>query len=386
MKDHPYFVAVQANLLNFPMANQERNLYSGSALEHTPGHRSCPACEVIKMRVMRLPNYLNQPFSVAALTWMDERRPELKPKTIEVYESYINQLNPFFGEMVIKDIDPGHIRAYQEYRSKPKKLESITIPGVGASAINHELECILIPILKSCDLWKQMKEFYRRVPPPHWKPPKIMTETQENILFEIASNNPDLCVAYWVCSIMNNTTGTQQEVRNVRICDVVVDGPEPHVHFRVETVKTNFRAPRSQQRGRKVPLNSVAVKQFKRAIGRAKALGAWHPEHYVFPFRAKPNKYDVSRPGSPWFIRASFRNLKQDAYNLTQNSVYREITPHWFRHQPITKMLEDGQPEETVRSVAGHVSQEMMRHYSHIRMQAKRAAVSVLVPRFAQKA
>jgi site-specific recombinase XerD len=383
----PYFVdfheestehaATKHNLLRFDSHEEKAKDSSRSGSQsHTVGHKDCPSCEATRRRVMRVPEYLNQSFASAALIWMDERRSELKPKTVEAYDSYTNQLMPWFGELLICDVDPGHIRGYQEMRAKA---------GKGASAINHELECILIPILKSCDRWKDMKQFYRRIPPPHWKPPKILTETQENIVFEIASKDPDLCVAYWVCSIMNNTTGTKQEIRNLRLCDVTVDGAEPYVHFRVETVKTNFRAPGSQQRARKVPLNSIALKQFKRAIARAKLLGAWHPEHYIFPFREKPNRYDFNKPGSPWFMRARFRTLKQDAYALTQDPVYLEMTPHWFRHQPITKMLENGTAEETVRATAGHVSQEMMRHYSHIRMQAKRVALDGIVPSFAQK-
>jgi intergrase/recombinase len=41
-------------------------------------------------------------------------------------------------------------------------------------------------------------------------------------------------------------------------------------------------------------------------------------------------------------------------------------------------MAEGGVPEQALMAIAGHVSKEMLEHYSHIRMEAKRAAVEVL--------
>jgi hypothetical protein len=41
-------------------------------------------------------------------------------------------------------------------------------------------------------------------------------------------------------------------------------------------------------------------------------------------------------------------------------------------------MLEEGAPEGAILSIAGHVSKEMMEHYSHIRIEAKREAIKTL--------
>ena len=51
-----------------------------------------------------------------------------------------------------------------------------------------------------------------------------------------------------------------------------------------------------------------------------------------------------------------------------------------MRHQIITKLLEDGQPEEVVRAIAGHVSRKMMEHYSHARIQRKFQALAAINP------
>ena len=51
---------------------------------------------------------------------------------------------------------------------------------------------------------------------------------------------------------------------------------------------------------------------------------------------------------------------------------------HDLRHQSITEMAEDGVPDATMQSIAGHLSKKMLDHYSHVRMKAKRAAVEAL--------
>ena len=51
---------------------------------------------------------------------------------------------------------------------------------------------------------------------------------------------------------------------------------------------------------------------------------------------------------------------------------------HDLRHHCITRMAEAGVPEQTLMAIAGHLSRQMLEHYSHIRMQAKRDAVKVI--------
>ncbi len=47
----------------------------------------------------------------------------------------------------------------------------------------------------------------------------------------------------------------------------------------------------------------------------------------------------------------------------------------------ITELAELQASERTIMSVAGHVSRQMMEHYSHIRLDAKRLAVEALSQR-----
>ncbi len=55
---------------------------------------------------------------------------------------------------------------------------------------------------------------------------------------------------------------------------------------------------------------------------------------------------------------------------------------HDNRHTFITDLAESGEAsDETIRDIAGHVSKQMLKHYSHIRMEAKRRAVEALAKR-----
>jgi integrase len=58
------------------------------------------------------------------------------------------------------------------------------------------------------------------------------------------------------------------------------------------------------------------------------------------------------------------------------------LTGRWHdnRHTFITDLAESGEAsDETIRDLAGHVSKQMLKHYSHIRVEAKRRAVDALL-------
>jgi integrase len=64
--------------------------------------------------------------------------------------------------------------------------------------------------------------------------------------------------------------------------------------------------------------------------------------------------------------------------SLTKAAGLKGLRFHDLRHQAITELLESGLSDQTVMEIAGHVSKEMLAHYSHIRLQAKRQAVEKL--------
>jgi integrase len=51
---------------------------------------------------------------------------------------------------------------------------------------------------------------------------------------------------------------------------------------------------------------------------------------------------------------------------------------HDLRHTAITKLAESGAGDETIMSIAGHVSRTMLSRYAHIRTEAKRNALEAI--------
>jgi hypothetical protein len=61
-----------------------------------------------------------------------------------------------------------------------------------------------------------------------------------------------------------------------------------------------------------------------------------------------------------------------------QKSPFIGFRFHDLRHQAITELAEFKASDQTIMSIAGHVSKKMLQHYSHIRMDAKRNALDAL--------
>ena len=105
---------------------------------------------------------------------------------------------------------------------------------------------------------------------------------------------------------------------------------------------------------------------------RARILGATQPEHYLMPSRVSGKKYDPTEPLSRWGWWTAWRRLSREAG-------LEGLRPHDLRLHAITKLAESAEAsEQAIMSIAGHVSREMLSHYSHIRQEAKRKAVAAL--------
>jgi hypothetical protein len=51
---------------------------------------------------------------------------------------------------------------------------------------------------------------------------------------------------------------------------------------------------------------------------------------------------------------------------------------HDLMHHAITDLAETATSDSVIRSIAGHVSQKMLEHYSHVRLEAKRRPLDAL--------
>jgi integrase len=147
---------------------------------------------------------------------------------------------------------------------------------------------------------------------------------------------------------------------------------------------------------RDIPLNADAMAAIARLRERAEAANASQPEHFVFP-ACENDVIDATRPQRTW--RSAWRSLVRsaakragDAAARTAEGVgadpaeargkamspFQNLRFHDLRHQSISELAEAGASDAVIMSVAGHMSRQMMEHYSHVRMAAKRSALDAL--------
>src|SRR6266446_364000 len=123
--------------------------------------------------------------------------------------------------------------------------------------------------------------------------------------------------------------------------------------------------------GRTIPLNSALLAAMvEYAKWYTKRFGTIQPKWYVFPF-GKPRPTDPTRPMVT--LKTSWSNVRKKS----------GVSGRWHdnRHTLVTDLAESGAGDETIREIAGHVSKRMLKHYSHIRMEAKRKALEAIVPK-----
>jgi integrase len=302
------------------------------------------------------PLAINANLERAFAVYLERRKLHLKPRSIQNYQCHFRYLIKFFGASKrLETFHEGDFREYQRWRS----LDGPDHGAAGASCINHELNA-LAQVLALADLWHPISKYYEVLPQKNWSLPRVLTTAEEERFFRFARRRPEGQMAYLASLLTANSTISGCEIRQLQIQDLLLEHRPPRIHV-PETVKNRHRV-------RSVPLNEPALEAARGLLTLANQRGASEPYHYLIPFRVKKGKYDPGRPASSYFIRTSFRRI-------ARSCGLDWITPTSFRHQAITKLLESGAPDETVRAIAGQVSEKAMRYYSHIRIEAKEEAV-----------
>ena len=130
-------------------------------------------------------------------------------------------------------------------------------------------------------------------------------------------------------------------------------------------------------------LNSVCKEALNALRVKAVVIDAAKPDDFLFPSQ-KRGKIDATRPAKGW--RSAWRSIRHKAARNDEDEVIHpnleRVRFHDLRHTAVTVMAEKGLPDQTIMAQVGHISPEMMRHYSHIRRQALNAAAAALEPTF----
>lgn len=353
--------------------------------QHTIGHVECPACEGAKRAMMYSAQYSEYLFPDAARVWLDTRK-QISANTRIHYESYIKSLSEFFGAMKLKDIRVENVLAYQTERQS-KIRASVQHQAVnrgrlqeesdGASRINHEISCVLSPVLQQAGLWSEIQKFYQPLP----LPPEIgiaLTREEEDHLFKVGSSRPRWMVAYCCDLLTRNTTASPGEIRYLRVRDIDLEHDALHIE---KGVKNPFRV-------RTVPLIGDARWAVERLLDRYHGMCKRYDitpdaDHYVLYHRASrvgaiPEPY---QPMGSW-KKAHYAMRREAAKKFPRLAQLRRYD---LRHTACTDMLEDPSISyTTIEHMMGHrIGSKVKRKYDHLRDASLRSAAEVLDRRHA---
>jgi len=128
--------------------------------------------------------------------------------------------------------------------------------------------------------------------------------------------------------------------------------------------------------GRVIPLSRRVCACLTLWLSRFQDAG---PDSYLFPFHMvgvagnsrTPQMWgvDLSRPIGSW----------RKAWLVACKEAKVRYRWHDLRHTFVSRLAENPiVSEQTIRALAGHVSRQMLEPYSHIRSQAKQAAIQAL--------
>jgi integrase len=305
-------------------------------------------------------SFASMDVSTAIEAYIVERKAQVSPRMVAYWRESASALAKHL-KIKLKEITLAHVAVYQNAR-----LEQ----GKAPKTINGEIS-VLRQLLKHAGLWYRFAD-YKTI--RNHKPAigRALTSEEQARLFEVAQSRSDWLNAF--------TAGVLGAFCGMRGCEIKalqwkdVDLAAGVLDIRHSKTPAGWRAP---------TLNSICKESL--AALRAKAILADHasPEHYLFPATVK-GKLDPSHHAKGW--RSAWRSMRRKAATNDEGEViYPNLLTvrfHDLRHTAITVMAEAGLPDQTIMAQVGHISHDMIKHYSHIRRQALNAAAAVLEPTF----
>lgn len=226
--------------------------------------------------------------------------------------------------------------------------------------INIELG-LLRRVLKRYRLWARLADSVQGLPEGA-SIGRALEKDQQAKLLEIAATKSAWQAAYCAAILALNTTMRSIEIKGLQWS---------RVNLFNQTLLVSRKTTKTAAGERLIPLNRDAVWALSQMWNRSQKMNEGadpKPEHYVF-CACEYKEFDASLPMKSW--RTAWRSL-------TKKAGLPGLRFHDLRHSAITVLAESGASDQTIMSLAGHVSRKMLDHYSHIRLDAKRHAVEAL--------
>jgi integrase len=306
-------------------------------------------------------NFAKLKFGDACDRLLEQRKLEVQPSTYVKERQVTSRLREFFQDKRLNEITADMVQEYRQRRSTA---------GCKSSTINGEVG-FLRRLLKKARLWHRMSEDIKPLKEGR-SIGRALSEEEIILLRMKAAERPAWQTAYSAMILAVNTGMRGADIKALRWRDI-------------DFFSRVLFVPKSKTVAgeRSIPLTDEALKTLLNIRERAGFFGEVLPMHYVFPAHKtgalfngntivewRHVSFDPNQPMASW--RTAWRNL-------TKEVGLKGLRFHDLRHHVITKLVESGAPDGVIMSIVGHVDRRMLDRYSHVRLEAKRSALSALL-------
>jgi integrase len=286
--------------------------------------------------------------------FLQQNEPRWGKRTHQIHENSWSHLKPFFGKMLLEDIQPKHIARYQRDRRKEE---------LSGRTINIEIGLLRMVMIKH-RIWQNISPDVHMLREREDIGRALTPDEHERVL---AAAKTSLSRSLYPAVLLAIHTGTRnEELRLLRW---------KQVDFLNEEVRVGKSKTQGGE-GRVIPLSATAVaclKEWRGLFPNAK------PEHFVFPSeRYKMNKKDA--PGGSVSIYKSDPTKPtggwKRAWTTCREAAKVSCRWHDLRHLSASLVSASGATDATMEDIFGwDRNSKMAKRYSHVRAQAKRNAV-----------
>ncbi len=231
--------------------------------------------------------------------------------------------------------------------------------GMSRKTVNNEV-LVIAGTLRDANLWHRVVS-YEPLKVSRSDVGDALTKDEASKLIQIALAAKPNAVAPYAAVLSYSTALRTAEIKQLRRGSIHIDAEKPFLQVRRSSTKTD-------QGARYVALDRMARWALVKLLARADRLGALQPDHFLLPtLRSKHTRrtdplnggtgYDPTHCQSSW--DKEWKELRRSAGTL-----HRRF--HDLRHSYITRAAEAGVPLPVTQAQVGHMSTQMIAHYTHI--------------------
>jgi integrase len=314
-------------------------------------------------------------FAEAADSYFNGRKLELGESSQKKERQLLVKPREFFQQKCLSKITSEDVLRFREWRSKA---------GVGPAIINMEVG-VIRRMLKRARRWHLLGPDVHPLKEPR-SIGRALTHDEKLRLLRTAGQDEEWQRVQAAMSLALCTTMRGCEIKRLQWRDI-------DFLNRAILVRTS----KTEAGQRLIPMNDEAYEMVVRLRERAKGFNGIEPQHYVFP-ACEHGHVDPTR--NQRSFRTAWRSLTRvircpacgksqpPGENCTNGKCKASIQDvksplaglrfHDLRHHAITELAESQVSDQTIMAIAGHVSQQMLARYSHVRTEARRQAVAAL--------